>query len=76
MFLCLSGNHIDLSESVPNPGNVEKCLNEREPGGEGTAPRRREVKGRCHGGLCGCGVGGAHLLTTAPGEGNTNQQNE
>lgn len=49
----------------------------REPGEEGTALRHREVKGRCHGGLCGCGVGGrAHLLTTAPGEGNTNQQNE
>lgn len=44
-FVC-GGNHIDLSESVPNPGNVEKCLSVREA--EESAPEawtRDESKG-------------------------------
>ncbi len=53
-FFVWGGDHIDLSESVPNPANVEKCLSVWAEG-RGKSPEGGDVE-----------RWGSHLLTAAP----------
>lgn len=74
-FVC-GGDHIDLSESVPNPANVEKCLSVWAEGrGKSSEAWGREgaEKGMMWP-LRGCRVAGGLIYSLLLGEGNPNSR--